>query len=62
LKPTVLLQADAWHHRSDTITSMLLLIGISIALFRNGYEAADDWAALFASAFIITVIKFSDPL
>ena len=48
------LKADAWHHRSDAITSVAAFIGISIALFLgNGYEAADDWAALFASAFII---------
>ena len=48
------LKADAWHHRSDAITSVAAFIGISIALLLgNGYEAADDWAALFASAFII---------
>jgi len=48
------LKADAWHHRSDAITSVAAFIGISIALFLgNGYESADDWAALFASAFII---------
>lgn len=48
------LKADAWHHRSDAITSVAALIGISIAVyFGNGYEAADDWAALFASVFII---------
>src|SRR5690554_5228497 len=47
------LLADAWHHRSDAITSVLALIGISIALiFGKGFESADDWAALFAS-FII---------
>jgi cation diffusion facilitator family transporter len=48
------LKADAWHHRSDAITSVTAFIGISIALFLGrGYEAADDWAALFASAFIL---------
>ena len=47
------LKADAWHHRSDAITSAMAFIGISIALFMGpGYETADDWAALFASAFI----------
>jgi cation diffusion facilitator family transporter len=47
------LKADAWHHRSDAITSIAAFIGISIALLLgNGYEAADDWAALFASGFI----------
>ena len=48
------LKADAWHHRSDAITSVAAFIGISIALFLGkGYESADDWAALFASAFIL---------
>ncbi|QKJ64670.1 cation diffusion facilitator family transporter [Flavobacterium sp. M31R6] len=48
------LKADAWHHRSDALTSIAAFIGISIALFLGkGYEAADDWAALFASVFIL---------
>lgn len=48
------LRADAWHHRSDAITSIAAFIGISIAVFLGeGYETADDWAALFASAFIL---------
>jgi cation diffusion facilitator family transporter len=48
------LRADAWHHRSDAITSVLAFLGITIALlFGEGYEVADDWAALFASGFIL---------
>ncbi len=48
------LKADAWHNRSDAITSVMAFIGISIALLLGeGYETADDWAALFASAFIL---------
>jgi cation diffusion facilitator family transporter len=48
------LKADAWHHRSDAITSIAAFIGISIALLLGkGYEASDDWAALFASGFIL---------
>jgi cation diffusion facilitator family transporter len=48
------LKADAWHHRSDAITSLMAFIGISIAIFMgSGYETADDWAALFASGFIM---------
>ncbi|MGB3453958.1 MAG: cation diffusion facilitator family transporter [Moheibacter sp.] len=47
------LMADAWHHRSDAITSILAFIGISVALILGeGYESADDWAALIASGFI----------
>ena len=48
------LQAEAWHHRADAISSVAAFIGISVALFMGeGYEAADDWAALFASGFIV---------
>jgi cation diffusion facilitator family transporter len=46
-------RADAWHHLSDAITSAAAFIGISIALWGGeGWEQADDWAALFASAVI----------
>lgn len=48
------LKADAWHHRSDAITSVAAFVGISVALYcGEGYETADDWAALFASGFIL---------
>jgi cation diffusion facilitator family transporter len=48
------LKADAWHHRSDAITSVAAFLGISFALLMGkGYESADDWAALFASGFIL---------
>ena len=48
------LKAEAWHHRSDAITSIAAFVGISIAIyFGKGYETADDWAALFASGFIV---------
>jgi cation diffusion facilitator family transporter len=47
-------KADAWHHRSDAITSGLAFIGIAIALIGGrGYENADDWAALFASFIVL---------
>ncbi|MCA9235487.1 MAG: cation transporter [Planctomycetales bacterium] len=47
------LVTDAWHHRSDSLTSIAAFLGISIALyFGPGYEAADDWAALFAAGVI----------
>ncbi|HEX6961016.1 MAG TPA: cation diffusion facilitator family transporter [Lacipirellula sp.] len=47
------LVSDAWHHRSDAVTSIAAFIGISIALWGGeGYESADDWAALAACAVI----------
>ena len=47
------ISADAWHHRSDAITSLAAFVGISIALIGGeGWEPADDWAALLAAAVI----------
>ena len=47
------LKADAHHHRSDAITSVMAFVGISIALIMGeGYETADDWAALAAAGMI----------
>jgi cation diffusion facilitator family transporter len=46
---SAVLKADAWHHRSDALTSAAALVGILIALLGGpGFEAADDWAALVA--------------
>ncbi len=47
------LSTDAWHHRSDALTSLAAFIGISIALLGgDGFESADDWAALVACGVI----------
>ena len=47
------MRTDAWHHRSDSLTSAAAFIGISIALVGGeGYEPADDCAALFAAGVI----------
>jgi cation diffusion facilitator family transporter len=46
-------RADAWHHRSDAITSGAAFVGISIALMGGAeWAAADDYAALLASGII----------
>lgn len=47
------MKADAWHQRSDAITSAAAFIGISIAVVGGkGYENADNWAALVAAVSI----------
>jgi cation diffusion facilitator family transporter len=47
------MKTDAWHHRSDAITSAAAFIGISVALIGGkGYETADNWAAMFAACVI----------
>jgi cation diffusion facilitator family transporter len=49
-----LILADAWHHRSDAMTSLVAAGGISVALWGGpGYAVADDWVALFAAGVIV---------
>ncbi|MBR6223695.1 MAG: cation transporter [Lachnospiraceae bacterium] len=45
------LKADAWHHRSDSLSSIGALIGIGGA--RLGYPIADTIASLFICLFIV---------
>jgi cation diffusion facilitator family transporter len=48
------MQADAYHHRSDALTSVAAFLGISIALIGGPHwRSADDWAALFSCALIL---------
>ena len=47
------IQTDAWHHRSDAITSLAAAVGISVALIGGpAYAAADDCAAVVAALII----------
>jgi cation diffusion facilitator family transporter len=47
------IQTDAWHHRTDAMTSVAAFIGISLALIGGeAWQSADDWAALFACTLI----------
>lgn len=47
------LEAEAWHHRSDALTSLAAFCGITVSLVMGkGWESADDWAALAAAAII----------
>lgn len=47
------IQTDAWHHRTDAMTSIAAFIGISIALLGGPrWQSADAWAALFACVLI----------
>ncbi len=46
--------SDAWHSRSDALTSLAAFVGISITLIGGTkYNSADEWAALFASGIIL---------
>ncbi len=59
---SIALGIEAWHHGADALTSAAAFIGIAIAVAGGrGWEAADDWAALFACAVIafngVTALK-----
>ena len=61
-------RADAWHHRSDAITSAAALIGVSIAVWGpqasgiRGLVMADEAAAMLASGVIlITAVQIIRP-
>lgn len=46
-------KGDAWHHRSDALTSACAFVGITVGLIMGkGYESADDWATLAACLII----------
>lgn len=48
-------QTEAFHHRSDAITSLAAGIGITAALIGGpSWAAADDWAALFSCTLIVS--------
>jgi cation diffusion facilitator family transporter len=48
------LQTEAWHHRSDALTSLAAAVGISAALIGGpAWAQADAWAALFSCGLII---------
>lgn len=52
---SIAVAADAWHHRSDAITSAAAFVGIAVAVVGGPkWAPADDWAALLAACVIAT--------
>ncbi|MBI3881203.1 MAG: cation transporter [Verrucomicrobia bacterium] len=50
---STVVKTDAWHHRSDAITSLAAAIGITVALIGGkDYARADDVAAIVAAGII----------
>lgn len=48
-----LLKAEAWHHRSDSLTSIAVLVGLCVAVFAGPqFAPADDIAALMVTILI----------
>jgi cation diffusion facilitator family transporter len=53
---SIAVEADAWRHRADVLTSVAAFIGISIALIGGEkWQSADHWAAIFVCLVIATI-------
>jgi len=49
--PTLI--ANAWHHRSDALSSLATLVGIGLFVIHPGFTWADMAAAILVAAFIV---------
>lgn len=47
--------ANAWHHRTDALSSIAVLIGVTAAYLNPDWQIADPIAAIVVSGFIIKV-------
>jgi cation diffusion facilitator family transporter len=47
------LLANAWHHRTDALSSVAVLAGVGVAAAEPSWAAADCWAALVVSALVM---------
>lgn len=52
---SIALVGNAWHHRSDALSSVAVLIGVAAAHFNPDWHLADSYAALVVSFFILKV-------
>jgi len=50
-----LVVANAWHHRSDALSSVAVLAGVTLAQIKPSWHIFDAFAALLVSFFIIKV-------
>jgi cation diffusion facilitator family transporter len=50
-----LILANAWHHRSDALSSVAVLLGVGCARIKPEWHIFDAFAALLVSFFIIKV-------
>ena len=50
-----LIVANAWHHRSDALSSVAVLIGVAGTLIKPSWHILDSFAALLVSFFIVKV-------
>lgn len=47
--------ANAWHHRSDALSSVAVLLGVAGTLLKPSWHVLDSYAALLVSFFIVKV-------
>jgi cation diffusion facilitator family transporter len=47
------LMANAWHHRTDALSSVAVLVGVGAAALEPAWAQADCWAALVVSALVL---------
>ena len=47
--------ANAWHHRSDALSSVAVLIGVAVALIHPAWHSLDSWAALVVAVLVAKV-------
>ncbi len=50
-----LIIANAWHHRSDALSSVAVLIGVAGAIINPSWHVLDSFAGLLVSFFIVKV-------
>jgi len=50
-----LVVANAWHHRSDSLSSVAVFLGVTGALIKPSWHILDAFAALLVSFFIVKV-------
>ena len=50
-----LIAANAWHHRSDALSSVAVFIGVAGTLIKPSWHILDAYAALLVSFFVIKV-------
>ncbi|MCF8033097.1 MAG: cation diffusion facilitator family transporter [Desulfarculaceae bacterium] len=44
--------ANAWHHRSDALSSIAVLVGVAGTLINPAWHSLDSWAALVVAALV----------
>lgn len=49
------IMANAWHHRSDALSSVAVLLGVGAAIIHPGWHILDAYAALIVSLLILKV-------